>query len=172
MIHARKIAISALVCAMLIAVQYVFSAVKGVELVTVFFFAFCFSFGAWYGITVAVCYSLLRCFLFGFFPNVTILYLVYYTLFAVVAAVVGRIFSNKSKMAKLIASTLSAILLVIVFSLLDDLITPIVYSYNGKQWQIYIYQSLPVMLTQGISAAVSTLLLFLPLEKVFARVKK
>ena len=74
----------------MIAVQYVFSFVAGVEFVTVIFACFCAVFGVRRGVLCAVVFSLLRCFIHGFAPNAIVLYLVYYPLFAVVFGLLGR----------------------------------------------------------------------------------
>ena len=41
----------------------------------------------------ATCFSLLRCLLFGFYPNIIILYLIYYNLFALLFGTLGKKFS-------------------------------------------------------------------------------
>ncbi|MBQ9485401.1 MAG: hypothetical protein IJU83_01030, partial [Clostridia bacterium] len=92
----RFIAITALYTALLLCVQFALSGVAGVELVTVFFLAFCFTFGVKAGIAVAVCFSTIRCFIFGFYPSVIILYLVYYTIFALFFGFLGNRFNHKT----------------------------------------------------------------------------
>lgn len=82
LLSAREIAASAVMCALLLTVQYVLSFVPGVELVTALFLAFCMFFGWRCGVLTATAFSLLRCFLFGFYPNVIVLYLVYFNAFA------------------------------------------------------------------------------------------
>ncbi len=79
----RGLARCAFMTAALIIVQYALGFVSGVELVTVVFAAFCYTDGIRSGIMTAVSFSLLRCFIYGFMPNVILLYIVYYTLFAV-----------------------------------------------------------------------------------------
>ena len=75
----------------MIGVQYAFSFVAGVELVTVIFACFCVVFGVRRGVLCAVAFSLLRCIVFGFSPNVVVLYAVYYPLFAVVFGLLGKV---------------------------------------------------------------------------------
>ena len=87
---AAEIAICAVMTALLTAVQYAFSFVSGIELVTVFFLCFCYVYGTRCGVLTAVAFSLLRCLLFGFMPNVVVLYLVYYTAFAAVFGFAGK----------------------------------------------------------------------------------
>ena len=65
----REIASCAVMTAFLLAVQLALSAVSGVELVTAIFLVFCL--------------------MFGFFPNVVVLYLVYYNLFALIFGFAG-----------------------------------------------------------------------------------
>ncbi len=78
----KQITTCAVMTALLIVLQFVLSPVAGVELVTVFLLCFCTVYGAKTGCITATAFSLLRCLLFGFSPNVLILYLVYYNLFA------------------------------------------------------------------------------------------
>ena len=68
---AKKTAICGAFCALLLATQYVFNAIKGVELVTLLFVTFCFTFGGVCGVLVAVAFCLLRCLIYGFFPLVS-----------------------------------------------------------------------------------------------------
>lgn len=82
LLSAREIAAAAVMCALLLTVQYVLSFVPGVELVTALFLAFCVFFGRRCGVLTATAFSLLRCFLFGFYPNVIVLYLIYFNVFA------------------------------------------------------------------------------------------
>lgn len=76
--------------ALLIAVQYVMNFVPGVELVTVLMLCFCYAAGPYAGMISATCFSFLRCLIFGFAPNVIILYLVYYNLFALLFGILGK----------------------------------------------------------------------------------
>lgn len=88
--NARRIALCAVFVALLLAVQYVFGFVPGVELVTVLLLCFCYAAGPYAGMISATCFSLLRCLLYGFVPNVIILYLVYYNLFALIFGFMGK----------------------------------------------------------------------------------
>lgn len=88
--NARKVALCAVFVALLIAVQYVMSFVPGVELVTVLLLCFCYVSGPYAGMVTATSFSLLRCLIYGFYPNVIILYLVYYNLFAALFGFLSR----------------------------------------------------------------------------------
>ena len=169
---AKKIAICGAFCALLIVVQYAFSAIKGVELVTLFFVAFCFTFGGLYGLLVAFSFSLLRVLLYGFFPNVLILYLVFYPTLALAAGGLGKRLKESSNVKQLIAIILFALLFTVYFSALDCVITPLFYKYAQKAWMAYVYQCIPVCLIQCCSTFVSFLLLFLPLKKTFNLIAK
>lgn len=87
---ANRVAMCAVFVALLIAVQYVMNFVPGVELVTVLMLCFCYAAGPCAGMISATCFSLLRCLIFGFVPNVLILYLVYYNLFALLFGFLGK----------------------------------------------------------------------------------
>lgn len=167
----KFIAVTGLYTALLLAVQFALSSVGGIELVTVFFLAFCFCAGIKAGITVAACFSLIRCFLFGFYPSVLILYLVYYSVFALFFGFLGKKFGTNIGFWKLAAVILLSTAFTAFFSLLDDVITPLFYGFTKKAAILYFYNSLPFMLTQSICAAVSVGLLFLPLVKVLSIAK-
>ena len=92
-LNARTLTASAVMTALLIAVQFAFGFVSGVELVTVFLLSFCYAFGALAGVLTALSFSLIRCFLYGFYPNVLLLYLLYYPIFALCFGLMG----SKSK---------------------------------------------------------------------------
>lgn len=88
--NAKRVAVCAVSVALLIALQLTLSYIPGVELVTALLLCFCYSFGICMGLITATSFSLLRCILFGFNPNVIILYLVYYNLFAVLFGILGK----------------------------------------------------------------------------------
>ena len=88
--YARRVAYCAVMCALLIAVQFALSFISGVELVTLLLAAFSYVFGVWCGVLTAAAFSLLRCIVFGFTPQVVALYLIYYPLFALIFALLGK----------------------------------------------------------------------------------
>ena len=164
----RFIALTALYTALLIGVQFVLSGVAGVELVTVFFLAFCYVIGVRAGITVAVCFSTIRCFLFGFYPTVIILYLVYYTGFALFFGFLGNKLNHKTNFSALLWVVILTTAFTAIFTLLDDVITPLFYGFGLNATRAYFYASLPFMLAQCICAVVSVSVLFVPLCRVLA----
>ncbi len=214
--------------ALLIAVQYALGFVPGVELVTVLLLGFCYVYGAGCGMLTAVAFSLLRCLVWGFVPNVVVLYLVYYTLFALAFGTLGRVrarawiapvllaltaggcaaaaivgvpvgalyarrltallwtlfailaaillFSvvllalGRGERGKELASvTAFAVLFTVGFSLLDDVLTPLMLGYTAEAAEAYFYGSFLAMIPQTVCTAVSVFVLFLPLCEVFAR---
>ena len=220
----------AVMTALLIAVQYVMGFVSGVELVTVLFLSFCYVFGVKCGLLTGVAFSLLRCLLFGFMPNVILLYLVYYSLFALLFGFVGKrqvsrwlcpvllavlaaacayfavsglpisilyqarvstmlwvlfgislailIFYTVLVMAKkgeqgreLATVTALAVVCTVMFTLLDDVISPLVLGYSAEAAVAYFYTGFMAMLPQTICAAVSVFALFLPLKKALGTVQ-
>ncbi|MBP5466454.1 MAG: hypothetical protein J6Y43_02690 [Clostridia bacterium] len=162
---------SALFCALLIGVQLALSGVPGIVLVTAFFLAFCFCMGVLQGVVVGVSFSLLRCLLFGFFPTVIILYLLYYSLFALVFGFVGKKFGNQPSPVALFTVIVLSVLMTAIFSLMDDVITPLVFGFDKNAFVAYFYSSLAFMLPQCVCAAVSVGLLFIPLVKTFSLLK-
>ncbi len=228
---AKNLAMSAVCVALLIAVQFVLGFVPGVELVTVILLAFCYAFGIFYGLLSATAFSLLRCLVFGFVPNVVVLYLVYYNLFALLFGFAGRrkisvyiglvlpvivgalclyfaiqpppvsilyqknlqimlwilfglmcalavflcllLFNGKLRKkenAKELATvTALAAFCTVCFTLLDDVISPLVLGYSAEATVAYFYTGFLTMLPQTICASVSVFLLFPVLKKLFFR---
>ena len=58
----------------------------------------------------------------------------------------------------------------ILFTLLDDVITPLFYGYSSRAALVYFYNSLIVMATQSVCTVVTVSLLFVPLRKAFGMV--
>lgn len=157
--------------ALLLASQFVLAAVQGVEVVTVLLLSFCVAYGARRGMAVATAFSLMRCLLYGFFPNVVLLYLIYYNLFAVAFGLIGRLTERLPVSARIVVLACSAALATCCFTLFDDLLTPWMLGYTEKSAAAYFYASLPVMAVQAACAVVSVAFLWLPLSKAFAVVR-
>ena len=165
---ARECAFLAVFVALLIATQTAFSAIPGVELVTVLFASFSFVFGAKKGMLSATAFSFLRQFIFGFFPKVLILYLIYFNLLTFAFGVLGE--NRKTKGAGLGIIVFTACLGTVLFTLFDNILTPIWYGYSAQATKLYFYASLPVVIPQVVCTAVSVGVLFVPLKKVFERI--
>lgn len=165
---AKEVAYVAVMSALLIAVQTALSPVVGVELVTALFLPFCAVFGARRGCMVALCFSLLRCLLWGFAVNVVALYLIYYTLFALLFGGLGRAVRRLSPAARLACMAAAAACMTAFFTLLDDLISPLIL---GMRFAPYFYSSLAVLAVQPAFALGSTAVLYLPLERALRAVR-
>ena len=155
--------------ALLIASQLLLSAVPGVEVVTVLFITFSFAFGVKMGMASATVFSLLRQFVFGFYPTALALYLVYFNGLTALFGWLGRKLEGNAK--TLLFVTVSACLCTAVFTMLDNVITPLWYGYSLRVMKLYFLSSLSVMIPQIVCTAVSVSLLFLPLTAVFKRIK-
>ena len=164
-------AVVAVFTALLLAAQYALWFVKGVELVTVLLLVFSYRFGVRCGVLSAVAFSLLRCLLFGFFPNVVLLYLLYYPLFAACFGLLGNALHRRTGVRVQMLLTVLAVLLTALFTLLDDALTPLLYGYTKEAALAYFLASLPTMAVQTVCAAVTVLLLFRPLLFILKRVK-
>ena len=160
----------AMCVALLIAGQLALSSVSGIEIVTVMLLCFCYCYGVRHGIAIATTFSLLRCFVFGFQINVIVLYLVYYNLFAVFFGWLGARFTGKNALLKTVIIVASAVVFTAMFTLLDDVITPLIYGFNENATRVYFYQSLTALIPQTVCAAVTVTLLFHPLTKVIKKV--
>ncbi|MBO4989596.1 MAG: hypothetical protein J6D37_04615 [Clostridia bacterium] len=225
---ARKLTACALMTALLIAVQVALGFAAGVELVTVLFLVFCDTFGARCGSIVAVSFSLLRCILWGFYPNVVCLYLIYFTLFALLFGTLGKrkkpvavwvcplllgillfatgyfalngvpvsilyrkklaimlwilfgillalllfyfvlIWLKRGKEGREVASlTALAAMCTVFFTLLDDVISPLINGYTFEAAIAYFYGGFLSMIPQTICTILSVGILFVPLRKIF-----
>lgn len=162
----RELAVLGIMTALLVGGQFALSFVAGVEIVTVLLASFSAVFGVRRGMTVAACFSIVRCFVFGFSGTVIVLYLVYYPLFALAFGLLGR-----SPRAGLVVFCAAATLITPVFTLIDDVITPLMLGMTGVRWRMYVYYSLPVMAMQTLCACVTTLVGFRPLRRTFRAVR-
>lgn len=160
----------AMCVALLIAGQVALSSVTGIEIVTVMMVAFCWCYGIRHGLAVATTFSLLRCFVFGFQINVIVLYLVYYNLFAIFFGWLGARFTGKNALLKTVIVVASAVVFTAMFTLLDDVITPMIYGFNENATKVYFYQSLTAVIPQTVCTAVTVSICFHPLTKVIKKV--
>ncbi len=163
---AKECAFLAVFVALVLASQLALSAIPGVELVSVLFITYSFVFGAGRGALSATAFSLLRCFLFGFFPNVLALYLVYYNLLTLLFGFLGKR-PIQSGWKQLLLLTLIACVCTVLFTVIDDILTPLWYGYTAQAWRLYAIGSLYFLFPQVICTAISVPLLFFPLKKTF-----
>jgi hypothetical protein len=167
----KELALTATFVALLIGAQLALSFVAGVEVVTVLFATFCFFFGARRGMVVATVFSILRCFVFGFFPNVIILYLVYYNLFALIIGLIGWWLRRSISLKSLIIITVAAVILTACFTLIDNVITPLFYSFTKEAAKAYFLTSITTIIPQCVCALITVAVLFYPLCKAYNVVK-
>ena len=160
----------AMCVALLIGGQLALSSLSGIEIVTVMMLSFCFCYGISHGVAVAVTFSLLRCLLFGFQINVIVLYLVYYTLFAVFFGWLGRRFSGEATLWQTVIVVATAVVFTICFTLLDDVITPLLYAFHPEAAKAYFFGSLYAVVPQCICTVVTVSVCFRPLVKVIKKI--
>ena len=168
---AGYVAVAAVFTALLLGAQYALWFVKGVEVVTVLLLVFSYRFGVRCGVLSAVAFSLLRCLLLGFFPNVVILYLIYYPLFAACFGILGNALRRRADLKTQLLMTVLAVLFTALFTLLDDAVTPLFYGYTKDAALAYFLASLPTMAMQCVCALLTVFLLFRPLMAVLRRVR-
>lgn len=159
----------AMCVALLIAGQLALTSINGIEIVTVMLLSFCWCYGVRHGIAIATTFSLLRCFVFGFQINVIVLYLVYYNLFALFFGWLGKRFTGKNALLKMVTAAACAVIFTVLFTLLDDVITPLMFAFSENAARVYFYQSLTAVIPQTICAAVTVSLLFHPLTRVIQK---
>ena len=160
----------AMCVAMLIGGQMVFSSITGIEIVTVMMLCFCYSYGIRHGIAVATTFSLLRCFVSGFEINVIVLYLIYYNLFAVFFGWLGARFSGETSLLKTVIVVISAVVFTVLFTLLDNVITPLIYSFHKNAAIAYFVNSLAAVIPQSICTAVTVSVCFHPLTTIIKKI--
>ena len=160
----------AICVAMLIGGQLALSGISGIEIVTVMMLCFCFSYGIRTGLAIATVFSLLRCLVFGFQINVIVLYLIYYNSFAAFYGWLGRRLSGRISPARNIIVVASAMALTVLFTLLDDVITPLIFGFHPNAAKVYFLQSLYALIPQTICSMVTVSVLFTPLTKVIQKI--
>ena len=148
---------AALFVALLLGVQTAFSALPGVELVTVLFVSYAYSFGVKRSTFVATAFSIVRQLVFGAFLKVLILYLVYFNLLCLVFGLLGK------KERPLWLVVLVACLCTAFFTLFDNLLTPLYYGFTASATKAYFIASLPFALPQIVCTFFTVGSLFLPL---------
>lgn len=156
--------------AITIAIQLALSFVPNVELVTVLFVSYSFVMGVRRGLISAVAFSLLRQIIFGFYPSVLILYLAYYSMLTTLFGVIGKRLNLRATALPILAIVVA--LCSIMFTMLDNVITPLWFALTLEAAKAYFLASLPFMLIQMACAVVSVIVLFLPIAKVFAMAKE
>ena len=159
----------AICVAMLIGGQLALSGLSGIEIVTVMMLCFCFSYGIRTGIAIATVFSLLRCLIFGFQVNVIVLYLVYYNLFAVYFGWLGTKLTGKISLLGNAIVVGSAMVLTVLFTLLDDVITPLIFGFHANAAKVYFLQSLYAVIPQTVCSMVTVTVLFSPLTKIIQK---
>lgn len=157
---AKSIILPSIYTAILIGGQFVLSGISGVELVTVLFLAFCYKYGVKQGLLVANAFSLLRCFVFGFFPNVILLYLIYYNIFAIVFGLFGNACKNAYGKKKHITTILLALPMTALFTLIDNILTPLLYGFTRQAAKAYFIASLYAVLPQLLCSLITVTWLF------------
>ncbi len=161
--RAKDVTLVGMFTALLLGGQLALSAVTGVEVVTVLFLCFCAVYGRGKGMLVATAFSLLRCFVFGFQINVLLLYLIYYNAFALCfGGLNGKRLPLPAVVGLACAATVS-------FTLLDDIITPLLLGFSPKAAKFYFLGSLYAMGVQTVCTAITVSVLYKPLTKLLSR---
>lgn len=160
MSSAKKVILPGVFTALLLGGQLALSGISGVEVVTVLLLSFTYYFGIVQGLFVANAFSLLRCFIFGFYPVVILLYLIYYNLFVVIIGLLGKAFNHEYSLKKHLIVIVAAVLLTASFTMIDNILTPLMYAFNLNATKAYFIASLPTLFGQCICTSVTVSLLF------------
>ncbi|MBQ9940711.1 MAG: hypothetical protein IJO74_04135 [Clostridia bacterium] len=165
----RKIVRTAMFTAMLIGAQFILSSVSGIEIVTVLFVCFSYSYGIREGIAVAALFSLVRCLVFGFFINVFILYIIYYSLLSLFFGWLGHRLSRNNSFKEVMITVPCAVIFTLLFTLLDDILTPLIFGFTKNAATTYFFASLYTVIPQMVCTAVTVTVFFNPLTKIFLK---
>lgn len=166
---AKGCALIATFVSILIVAQLALSFVPGVEVISVLFITFSFVLGAKSGMISATIFSLVRQLVFGFYPVVLVLYLLYFNLLTFCFGLLGKKAINELKTFPIVIG-LSCVF-TIMFTMFDNILTPLWYGYSLEMTKLYFIASIPFMIPQVISVLVSVSILFFPLKKVLNLVK-
>ncbi len=167
----KEIIIPAVFTAMLIGVQLVLCGIAGIELVTVLLLSFVFVFGLKQGFIAVNAFILLRNLIFGFFLDVFILYVIYYNLFTLAIGLISKAVKGEYTIKIHIILTVVAVVLTACFTLLSDVITPLLYNYSLNATKAFFMASLTVMIPHMICSLATVTTLFFPLYKALKSVK-
>lgn len=171
MIRTKDLARVAMCVALLIGGQLALSAVSGIEVVTVLLLCFCYTYGIKNGVAAAITFSLLRCLVFGFYVNVVVLYLVYYPLFALFFGWLGSRLGEKLSFPRVLLVIASATVFTLLFTLLDNVITPVIFGFSEAAARVYFTASLATLIPQLACTAVTVSVFFLPITRVISKLK-
>ena len=163
---AKKIILSGVFTALLIGGQFALSSISGIEIVTVLLLSFVYKYGIKQGLFVANAFSLLRCFIFGFMPNVLVLYLIYYNIFVIAFGSIGNGFKHTYSVKKHIILIFIAIMFTALFTITDNILTPLMYGFTYKATKAYFIASLYTMIPHILCTLATVLLLFPALIKI------
>lgn len=104
-------------------------------------------------------------------PITIMLWVVFSISIVLIVVYAVLLIKNNGKSGKEIASvTAIAAVCTMCFSLLDDVIFPLIYGYSMEAARLYFYDSLVFMIPQILCTLISVALLFKPLVTVFKKV--
>lgn len=168
---AKEIALVSVFTALLIGGQFVLSGLSGIEVVTVLLLSFSYHYGVRRGLFVANAFSFLRCFIFGFFPTALILYFVYYNFFVVVFGFLGAKFKRKWNTKIHVLLVITACIMTVLFTGLDNVITPLFYGFSSDAAKAYAVASLTTVIPQVICTLLTVSFILPILLRVFKKTR-
>ena len=157
---AKKIILPGVFTALLIGGQLALSGISGIEVVTVLLLTFVYRYGIGQGLLVANAFSLLRCFIFGFMPNVIVLYLIYYNFFVLVFGFIGKVFKHEYSVKKHIIVLFVAVIMTALFTIIDNVLTPLMYGFTANATKAYFLASLYTAIPQLVCTFATVLIIF------------
>ena len=157
---AKKIILPGVFTALLIGGQLALSGISGIEVVTVLLLTFVYKYGIGQGLLVANSFSLLRCFIFGFIPNVILLYLIYYNIFVLTFGFLGKVFRHEYSIKKHIMVIVVAVVMTVLFTITDNVLTPLIYGFTANTAKAYFVASLYTVIPQIVCTFATVLIIF------------
>ena len=164
---AKKIILPGVFTPLLIGGQLALSGISGIEVVTVLLLTFVYKYGIGQGLLVANSFSLLRCFIFGFLLNVIIFYLIYYHNFVLVFGFLGKVFRHEYSIKKHIMVVIVAVVMAALFTISDNVLTPLIYGFTVNAAKAYFVASLYTVMPQIVCTFATVLIIFPGLLRLF-----
>ena len=88
-----------------------------------------------------------------------------------VIGVVGKLLGRKISVKSVLIVLFTTLILTALFTLLDNVITPLFYAYSKESAKAYWALSLTALIPQEICVLLTVGALFAPLVKLFERIK-
>jgi MFS family permease len=94
-----------------------------------------------------------------------------YNLFALFFGWLGKRFDGRLTVYRTVVVVLCGALFTVLFTALDNVITPVVFGFNMSAAMAYAYASLAAVIPQTVCTVLTVSVLFVPLTAMLSRIK-